>query len=128
MFSDLLIHRGFHVPALEYAMFVLSTVTSRPTNDRVIVDAGRKSLVHWELLDLPEVVEGPYAGQLETKVLCAEHGILEVKQGTGPAIGERLRFVPGYHDLTTCLHEELVGVRGGRVVERFETDARGKLK
>ena len=44
------------MPNFEYAMFVLATVTSRPTSDRVIVDSGRKSLVHWDLLDLPTVL------------------------------------------------------------------------
>jgi len=135
MFSDLLIHSGMSMPNLDWAMFVLTTVTSRPTADRVIVDAGRKSMVHWELLDMPAVVEGKYAGKLTTKVLCAEHGVLEFEQDDqntgpkpGPQIGEKLQLVPAYHDLTTCLHEELVWVQAGKVVSRMLTDARGKLQ
>eukprot|EP00658_Telonema_sp_P-2_P073820 TRINITY_DN62953_c0_g1_i1.p1 TRINITY_DN62953_c0_g1~~TRINITY_DN62953_c0_g1_i1.p1 ORF type:complete len:239 (+),score=48.34 TRINITY_DN62953_c0_g1_i1:282-998(+) len=130
MFSDLLIRRGFGMAALEYAMFVLATVTSRPTPRRVIVDSGRKSLVHWEILDLPEVVEGEWVGRLEMKALCAEHGVMEVvnpDRDAGPEIGDKIQLVPGYHDLTTCLHEEIVWVKNGKVVETMPTDARGKL-
>ena len=68
MFSDLLIHNSFGMNELEYSMFVLATVTSRPTATRVIVDSGRKSLVHWELLEMPAVVEGKYAESIEMKV------------------------------------------------------------
>ena len=35
-----------------------------------------------------------------SQVLCAEHGILELKEGSSaPAIGEKLRLVPGYVDI-----------------------------
>ena len=117
IFSDLLISRGFHEPSFQYALTVLTTVSSRPTPTRVIADAGRKTLCHWSLLDMPELrpVE---KYNLKLNVLCAEHAIFEVlpgcpgsvvcsdgQTGAGPAVGERLQLIPAYHDLSTVLHD-----------------------
>jgi len=45
-----------------------------------------------------------------------------------PAVGDRVEFVVGYHDTTVHLHEEIVGIRKGRVEAVWRVAARGKIK
>jgi D-serine deaminase-like pyridoxal phosphate-dependent protein len=108
----------------EYALTILTTVTSRPTPERVITDAGFKTLSAREegepiLLDRPGV---------EFVYLSAEHGVW--RRGAGSAeirIGDRLEIIPDYHDTTTFRHDAFVGLRGGVVEELIPLLARGKL-
>jgi D-serine deaminase-like pyridoxal phosphate-dependent protein len=101
------------VEELEDALTLLTTVVSRPTPDRAIVDAGRKT--HSIDIRPPRVVG---RADLRVVALSAEHGTIEVAPGGPPlAIGDRLQLVPGYADLTVFLHEELYGFRGEELVE-----------
>lgn len=108
----------------EYALTILTTVTSRPTAERVITDAGFKTLSAREegepiLLDQPGV---------EFTYLSAEHGVW--RRGPGSAeirIGDRLEIIPDYHDTTTFRHDAFVGLRGGVVEAIIPLLARGKL-
>ena len=61
--------------------------------------------------------------------LSAEHSKIELEQpGDVPKIGDKIEFVVGYSDTTVHLHEEIVGVRGGRVEAVWRVAARGKMK
>ena len=55
----------------EYALTILTTVTSRPTAERVITDAGFKTLSAREAGRQPYLVERP---DWELEYLSAEHG------------------------------------------------------
>jgi 3-hydroxy-D-aspartate aldolase len=108
----------------EYALTILSTVTSRPTSERVITDAGFKALSAREegqpiLLDQPGV---------ELHYLSAEHGVW-TRGADSPEIhiGDRLEIIPDYHDTTTFRHDSFVGIRRGVVEEVIPLLARGKL-
>jgi D-serine deaminase-like pyridoxal phosphate-dependent protein len=105
------------------ALFVLATITSRPTAGRAVVDAGRKCM-NGEI-SMPEVRD-PDGVHLVS--LSAEHGVLEI-DGTAPQlqVGEKLNFVAGYGDFTVFLHDWLVGVRQGRVEAVWEIQGRGKI-
>jgi D-serine deaminase-like pyridoxal phosphate-dependent protein len=119
---DLFYRNLCQVAGLEFALFILATVTSRPTSDRAVFDAGRKAMN--QELAVPQV----YArSDLRVQSLSAEHGVLDVLSGSGPAIGDRLRFIPGYGDLTTVLHDRIVGLRGDCVEVVWPLDARGRL-
>lgn len=108
----------------EYALTILTTVTSRPTTERVITDAGFKTLSAREegqpiLLDQPGV---------ELDYLSAEHGVW--RRGADSAeirIGDRLEIIPDYHDTTTFRHDAFVGMRAGVVEAVIPLLARGKL-
>jgi D-serine deaminase-like pyridoxal phosphate-dependent protein len=108
----------------EYALTILTTVTSRPTRERVITDAGFKALSAREegeaiLLDRPGV---------ELDYLSAEHGVW--RRGPGSAeigIGDRLEIIPDYHDTTTFRHDAFIGLRGDVVEAVIPLLARGKL-
>ena len=141
IFSDVLIagrERGMAVDGLRFALTVHTTVTSRPTTDRVVVDAGRKSLAHWEPFDMPAVlaeqdeseIQQSFSSDLKYTMLCAEHGVLSFDtrmDTTGPKVGTRLRVVPAYHDLTTVLHDRFIAVRNGRVHAIWPLLGRGRL-
>ena len=111
--------RGF-----EYALHVITTVTSRPSPDRVITDAGFKALSQRQEMD-PRIAGRP---DLSLVYLSAEHGRWSrERDGPDVAIGDRLSVIPDYHDTTTFRHDEFVGVRDGRVEVVIPLLARGRL-
>ncbi len=122
IFMDLMYRNHCKVPDLEFALTILATVTSRPAPQRAIIDAGRKTMN--QELHVPE-----FAGRddLEIKYLSAEHGFVAVKEGPGPAIGERLEILPGYCDFTTVLHDHFYCFRGERLEAIWPLEARGCL-
>ena len=108
----------------EYALSVLATVTSRPTPNRIICDAGFKTMggTHGE----PEL-QG--FGEVASFKLSAEHGTITLKQAsTAPRLGDKIEIIPGYSDSTVFLHDYLYGVRNGRIDTVWPLLARGKLQ
>lgn len=109
------------LPRFRHALFVLTTVMSRPAADRAIVDAGLKA----SSVDsgMPAVWERPglvYAGASD------EHGRVEIAEGaSAPQLGEKLLLVPGHCDPTVNLYDWYVCTRGGRVEEIWPVSARG---
>jgi len=124
IFMDAFYRQLCQVPGFRFALSVISTVVSRPTPERAIIDAGRKSL-NMEIA-LPFVKDRP---DLKITRLSAEHGQLHVE---GPPeslkIGDRLEIIPGYADLTIMLHEQFYAFRGDKFVETIPVAARGKLQ
>lgn len=111
------------LPRFAHALFVLSTVMSRPRPDRAIVDAGLKA----SSVDsgMPAVWQRP---GLAYTLASDEHGFVEVAPGaSAPALGEKLLLVPGHCDPTINLHDWYVCVRGGRVEALWPITARGAL-
>lgn len=108
----------------EYALTILTTVTSRPTPERVITDAGFKTLSAREE-GTPIMVGRP---DVEFVYLSAEHGVWS-RTPDSPAIkiGDRLEIIPDYHDTTTFRHDAFVGMRGDVVEAVIPLLARGKL-
>ncbi|MGE0876628.1 MAG: DSD1 family PLP-dependent enzyme [Burkholderiales bacterium] len=114
---------GPPLPRFEHALFVLTTVMSRPAADRAVVDAGLKA----SSVDsgLPLVWERP--GLRYTRP-SDEHGVIEIAAGAAaPALGEKLMLVPGHCDPTVNLHDWYVGVRDGKVEALWPVAARGAL-
>jgi 3-hydroxy-D-aspartate aldolase len=93
----------------EHALFVLTTVMSRPSDQRAVVDAGHKSAA----VDSgpPEVFERP--GVVYRRP-SDEHGVLLSEGGALPRRGEKILLVPGHCDPTVNLHDWYVCVRGLR--------------
>jgi 3-hydroxy-D-aspartate aldolase len=61
--------------------------------------------------------------------LSAEHTKIELDQpSAAPKIGDKIELTVGYSDTTVHLHEEIVGVRGGRIETIWQVEGRGKLK
>ncbi len=104
---------------------VHTTVISRPTDDRAIVDAGSKTI---SFADSPmPVPKGRSAVEFFDK--SSEHGYVDVSESEGPIeVGDRLEFVvPNLYGVIN-LQETIAGVRDGRVEELWDVAARGKDK
>lgn len=110
------------------AMRIRTTVVSRPTPDRAILDAGSKTLSS-DLLGqqgFGRVVEYPEA---EITKLNEEHGYVDLTAcATRPEVGEIVSVIPNHTCVVTNLHERLIGVRRGRVEVVWDVAARGLVR
>ena len=108
------------LPRFEHALFVLTTVMSRPSPKLAVVDAGLKA----SSVDsgMPGLWQRP--GLTYTHA-SDEHGWVE---GTEvPRLGEKLLLVPGHCDPTINLYDWYVCVRGGTVEALWPITARGAV-
>jgi D-serine deaminase-like pyridoxal phosphate-dependent protein len=123
IFSDMHYITHYHVDFAP-ALTLLATVTSRPTPSRIVVDAGRKAMSGDAAMPEPRGI--PTVSGIK---LSAEHTKIDLEQpSAAPKVGDRIEFVVGYSDTTVHLHEEIVGVRRGRIEAVWRVAARGKLK
>jgi D-serine deaminase-like pyridoxal phosphate-dependent protein len=112
------------VQDLDYALTVLATVVSRPTQDRAILDAGRKTMN-------PDVAMPVVAGfdDAQVKRLSAEHCELTLGPNSRKLkIGDKVELVVGYGDFTTVLLDEFYGFRGDTLEVIWPILGRGKLQ
>jgi D-serine deaminase-like pyridoxal phosphate-dependent protein len=108
-------------PRFAQSLFVLTTVMSTAGPGRAVVDAGLKASSVDSGLPL---VDG--GGGLAYVNASDEHGVLLVPPGArAPALGDRLRLIPGHCDPTVNLHDWLVAVRADRVAAVWPISARG---
>ena len=106
----------------EHALFVKTTVMSRSTAERAVVDAGLKA----SSVDsgLPTVWQRP---GLRYAKAADEHGVIMTPDAAALSLGDMLMLVPGHCDPTVNLYDELVCVRGNRVEVLWPIAARGAL-
>lgn len=106
------------------ALHVRSTVTSRPVPDRIIFDAGFKTLPAWHAQPRPIGLDG-----VKSFSTSAEHGVMVMESpDESVQVGDVYDFVVGYTDATLFLHDHLYGIRNGTVEVVWEIAARGKLR
>jgi len=110
-------------PRFEQSLFVLTTVMSRPSAARAVVDAGLKaSSVDSGMPQLWDLAGVEYVKASD------EHGVLDIAPGTNaPALGAKLLLVPGHCDPTVNLYDWFVCTRGGVVEALWPVSARGAL-
>jgi D-serine deaminase-like pyridoxal phosphate-dependent protein len=110
------------------ALKVITSVVSRPTADRGILDGGSKTfssdLLGLEgyglILEYPEAV---YYGQSE------EHGHVDFsKCARKPEIGERVTVIPNHCCVVSNLFNHIAGIRGHKVEVIWPVAARGALQ
>ena len=109
------------------ALRVFTTVVSRPTPTRGIVDAGSKSLS----MDLHGLDGYGYICEYpEAKIytLTEEHGHVDFSDcDKKPKIGERLSIIPNHCCVVSNLFDEVVGARGSQVEVVWKVAARGTV-
>ena len=118
-------HRPFDVDKDDCAATVVTTVISKPDDDRAIVDAGSKTLS----MDKPQLPVPKYRDDVAYVNYSEEHGWLDVGDADEPVeVGDRLEFIVPHVCATINLHDTIVGVRDGRVEEVWDVQARGKVR
>ncbi|VAX38552.1 low-specificity D-threonine aldolase [hydrothermal vent metagenome] len=123
IFADPFYRKLCHLKGHDEALSILTTVVSRPTRTRAIIDAGRKS--HYPDFMMPTVKNIP-----EAKVVCvnAEHCELELSgDSQNLKIGDKIELIPGYADFTTVLHDNFFCFRNQQLETIYPIAARGML-
>lgn len=110
----------------ESALTVLATVISRPAADRVVIDAGLKTLSNDSG---PAWVADPSGWSYEHA--GDEHGVLTSDRADSTRelrIGDRVGLVPSHIDTTVNLHDVLYAHRKGELEATWAIAARGKVQ
>jgi D-serine deaminase-like pyridoxal phosphate-dependent protein len=112
-------------PEFRQALFVLSTVVSRPTPERLVTDAGRKTLSN----DFGNPVPIGVLGASLIK-LSEEHGVLTLDRPSIIALrpGDKMRFVPSHCCTTTNLYDRLYVIQNEALVDIWPISARGRAQ
>lgn len=124
VFGDPFYREACQVEPITPALTILSTVTSRPSLDRAVLDAGRKALN-------PELGFPTVVGHSDAIVssMSAEHCVLSLgPKSQDLKIGDQVELIVGYHDWTTVLHDQFVTFRGDCVEGIWPILGRGKLQ
>ncbi|WP_047151846.1 alanine racemase [Aneurinibacillus tyrosinisolvens] len=112
----------------ECALRVIATVVSTPSPGKAIIDAGSKTLTtdttHFGN-GFGYIIEHP---GVEIFKLNEEHGFLRFDPSVQLHIGQRLTIIPNHACVIPNLCDELIGVRGGEIIQSIPVDARGKNK
>lgn len=111
------------------ALSILSTVISKPSNNRVIIDAGSKSLGLDKGSHGNETIDG--YGYITDKRgtiarLSEEHGII-THQNEKFEIGERLSIIPNHACNVVNLYDYAYLVDGDKIIDVLKIEARGKI-
>ena len=128
VYGDRLTLRSGAVTLDTCALKVHTTVVSRPTAERGILDAGSKSLssdLHG-LEGYGYICEYPDA---KIYSLSEEHGHVDFSAcERKPEIGERVTVIPNHCCTVTSMFDEVVGARGGQVEVIWQVTARGTVR
>lgn len=115
-------------PGYAHALSILSTVISRPSPTRAVLDAGLKSLSTDSGMPEPKGLSG-----IAYRPGGDEHGILtwadESQSADIPlAVGERVEMFPSHIDTTVNLHDYYYAHRNGKLEAIWPVAARGKVQ
>jgi D-serine deaminase-like pyridoxal phosphate-dependent protein len=114
----------------ECALTIYATVVSKPSHDRLIIDAGSKTLSS----DKSIFTEGhgllKQNRELTLSWLSEEHGVIHIPENADADlnIGDMIEVIPNHVCPTVNLTDELIGIRDGKVEEIIQVEARGKNK
>ena len=115
-------------PTYANALTILSTVISRPTPTRAVIDAGLKSLSIDSGMPEPKGLPG-----IEYQPGGDEHGILTWTKIADPVqahleVGDRIELIPSHIDTTVNLHDHYYAYRDGTLEAIWPVAARGKVQ
>lgn len=127
LFNDIgeLQTRAFEIGKSDCALTVLSTVISKPTADRAVVDAGSKTI------SMDKDGRKPilrHRDDIEYVNASEEHGWLDISAADDIEVGDTLEFIIPHVCTTVNQHDTLVGLRDDVVEKTWNVQARGKVK
>ena len=127
VYGDRLTLRSGAVTLNTCALRIFTTIVSRPTLDRGILDAGSKTLssdLHG-LEGYGYICEYPEA---KIYMLTEEHGHVDFSACPHkPEIGERVSIIPNHCCTVTNLFDEFIGARDDQVEVSWQVAARGTV-
>lgn len=127
IFNDLMmVEAGFASPD-DCAFHVYTSVVSRGSSERGILDAGSKTLTSdtGGLEGYGRIVEHPTA---RLHKFSEEHGFLDLsKCNDKPEVGDVVRVIPNHVCVAVNMVDQLIAVRGGELSHVIPVAARGKL-
>jgi D-serine deaminase-like pyridoxal phosphate-dependent protein len=128
VYGDRLSLRSGAVTLDTCSLRIFSTIVSRPTPERAILDAGSKTLsadLHG-LDGYGYICEYPEA---KIYTLSEEHGHVDFSAcARKPEIGERISIIPNHCCMVTSLFDEVIGARGDQVEVTWQVTARSTVK
>ena len=125
IYGDRYVLRAGAMKPEDCSLKIITTIVSRPTADRGIMDGGSKAFTsdllgfkdYGMILEYPEAVFYNFS---------EEHGWVDFsKCGKKPQIGERLTLIPNHCCVISNLFNEMVGVRRDKVEVVWKVAARG---
>jgi D-serine deaminase-like pyridoxal phosphate-dependent protein len=116
--------RSYELDKSDCAATVLSTVISKPSPDRVLVDAGSKSIS----MDTSRMPIPKRRDDVEYVRASEEHGWIDASAADDIYVGDQIDFIVPHVCTTINLHDTIIGVREGEVREVWEVQARGKVR
>jgi D-serine deaminase-like pyridoxal phosphate-dependent protein len=128
VYNDALTVRAGAATWAQCAMQVRTTVVSRPTPTRAVLDAGTKVLTsdQYGITGFGHVLEFP--GAVITS-LSEEHGVVDLSAcAARPAIGDVVRVVPNHCCVVSNMVDEVYGVRRGELEVTWPVAARGTVR
>ncbi len=129
VFNDNTAFRFGRITPERCALRILTTVVSRPSPDRAVVDAGSKTLAmdpSPSKKGFGYVVEFPEATIVR---VSEEHGVIELPEGSRDLkVGDRIEIIPNHVCPTVNLQDEMFVVRDGEVKSCWNVIARGKVR
>jgi D-serine deaminase-like pyridoxal phosphate-dependent protein len=118
------------------AQSIISTVVSRPAPDRIIFDAGSKTLTTDGVRGFGEEtgygLVFPSLGTIrpdptiQLERLSEEHATARVPPNCPLQVGDRVRIIPNHACVVTNLADEMLLVEGDAILERLPVSARGR--
>ena len=127
IYNDRSLVRAGHCGFDDCAMNILTTVVSRPTEDRAVLDAGTKALTS-DLLgftDFGYVVDYPEA---VITGLSEEHAVVDLSAcSKKPQIGEKIRIIPNHTCVVSNLMDEVYIHQSGTFDRKEKVAARGRV-
>jgi D-serine deaminase-like pyridoxal phosphate-dependent protein len=115
----------------ECAATILSTVVSTPVPDRVIIDAGSKSLASDILMGDISNGFGSIKGRpdLIIEKINEEHGFMKSYNGKiNLNIGDRLEIIPNHICTAVCNFDKIHITQNKLLIDEYEVSGRGKLQ
>ncbi len=109
------------------AFQIYTSVVSRAGEERGILDAGSKTFTSdtGGLTGFGHILEHPGA---RIHKFAEEHGFLDLALcNNKPVVGDIVRVIPNHVCVAVNMVDQLIAVRGGKIVETLPVSARGKL-
>ena len=122
------VHSSADLDPVRCPMKVICTVVSVPTPQRLILDGGIKTFGIFPRTPTPEclMVEHPKAKLYPFSI---EHTTVDTSECDHKfKVGERVSVIPRHGEVCLNLHDELHGVRDGRVEVTWAVAGRGRIR